>query len=275
VPKKQRELERFADLIRDLREKAQTFRISDLVVAVMEESGYLHEMQADDTNDGRSRVENLQELVSVAREFEMNPEAGSTLEDFLANIALVSDLDTLEPDASFVTLMTLHGAKGLEYPIVFLTGLEEGVFPHTRALTDDVELEEERRLAYVGMTRAMDHVYLTFAARRMLFGSVIPHPRSRFINEMRSVDVVGGMADPGVRPQRPASGRWGDVSIHANAGAGVGLNLVPGDCVRHGSWGDGVVVASAAGGGDGLLTIDFPSVGRKMVMLKYAPLEKV
>jgi DNA helicase II / ATP-dependent DNA helicase PcrA len=275
VPKKQRELERFAELIRDLREKAQTFRIPDLLVAVMEESGYLHEMQADDTNDGRSRVENLQELVSVAREFEMNPEAGSTLEDFLANIALVSDLDTLEPDASFVTLMTLHGAKGLEYPIVFLTGLEEGVFPHTRALVDDVELEEERRLAYVGMTRAMDHVYLSFAARRMRFGSVIPHPRSRFINEMRSVDVIGGQADPGVRPQRPASGRWGDVSIHANAGAGVGMDLAPGDRVRHGSWGDGVVVASAAGGGDGLLTIDFPSVGRKMVMLKYAPLEKV
>jgi DNA helicase-2/ATP-dependent DNA helicase PcrA len=276
VPKKQRELERFADLIRDLRAKAQTFRVSDLLVAVMEESGYLQEMQADDTNDGRARVENLQELVSVAREFEMNPETSSTLEDFLANIALVSDLDVLEPDASYVTLMTLHGAKGLEFPIVFLTGLEEGVFPHTRALIDDGELEEERRLAYVGMTRAMDRVYLSFAARRMLFGSVLPHQRSRFINEMRSVEVIGGLpADPGTRPPAPNRGRWADVAVHANAGAGVGLNLEPGDRVRHGSWGDGVVVASKAGGGDGLLTIDFPTVGRKMVMLKYAPLEKV
>jgi DNA helicase-2/ATP-dependent DNA helicase PcrA len=275
VPKKQRELERFAELIRDLQAKAQTFRISDLLVAVMEESGYLQEMQADDTNDGRSRVENLQELIGVAREFEMNPETSSTLEDFLANIALVSDLDALDPDASYVTLMTLHGAKGLEFPIVFLTGLEEGVFPHTRALTDEVELEEERRLAYVGMTRAMDRVYLSFAARRMLFGSVLPHQRSRFIAEMPSVEVIGVPADPGVRPQRPNGGGWANVSVHANAGAGVGMNLTPGDRVRHGSWGDGVVVKAESSGGDGLLTIDFPSVGRKMVMLKYAPLEKL
>ena len=276
VPKKQRELERFGELIRDLRAKAQVMRISDLLIAVMEESGYLNEVQADDTNDGRSRVENLQELVSVAREFEMNPETSSTLEDFLANIALVSDLDVLDPDASFVTLMTLHGAKGLEFPIVFLTGLEEGVFPHTRALTDDTELEEERRLAYVGMTRAMDRVYLTFASRRMLFGSVLPHKRSRFIDEMPSVEVVGGYpADPGTRPQRPTSGRWAEVAVHANAGAGVGMNLAAGDRVRHASWGDGVVVKAEASGGDGLLTIDFPTVGRKMVMLKYAPLEKL
>ena len=276
VPKKQRELERFGELIRDLRNKAQVFRISDLLIAVMEESGYLNEVQADDTNDGRSRVENLQELVSVAREFEMNPETSSTLEDFLATIALVSDLDVLDPDASFVTLMTLHGAKGLEFPIVFLTGLEEGVFPHTRALTDDTELEEERRLAYVGMTRAMDRVYLTFASRRMLFGSVLPHKRSRFIDEMPSVEVIGGFpADPVTRPQRPASGRWAEVAVHANAGAGVGMNLAAGDRVRHAAWGDGVVVKAEASGGDGLLTIDFPSVGRKMVMLKYAPLEKL
>ncbi len=274
VPKKQRDLERFAELIRDLRAKAQVMRISDLLVAVMEESGYLQEMQADDTNDGRSRVENLQELIGVAREFEMNPETSSTLEDFLANIALVSDLDVLDPDASYVTLMTLHGAKGLEFPIVFLTGMEEGVFPHTRALTDDTELEEERRLAYVGLTRAMDRAYLSFASRRMLFGSVLPHQRSRFINEMPSVEVIGVQVDPALQ-KPPSAPRWADVVVHANAGAGVGMNLVPGDRVRHASWGDGVVVASAKGGGDGLLTIDFPTVGRKMVMLKYAPLEKL
>ena len=274
VPKKQRDLERFAELIRDLRAKAQVMRISDLLVAVMEESGYLQEMQADDTNDGRSRVENLQELIGVAREFEGNPETSSTLEDFLANIALVSDLDVLDPDASYVTLMTLHGAKGLEFPIVFLTGMEEGVFPHTRALTDDTELEEERRLAYVGLTRAMDRAYLSFASRRMLFGSVLPHQRSRFINEMPSVELIGGQVDPALRTPAAAP-RWADVVVHANAGAGVGMNLVPGDRVRHASWGDGVVIASEKGGGDGLLTIDFPTVGRKMVMLKYAPLEKL
>jgi DNA helicase-2/ATP-dependent DNA helicase PcrA len=275
VPKKQRELERFAALIKDLREKAQVFPISDLLIAVMEESGYLREMQADDTNDGRARVENLEELVSVAKEFETNPETSSTLEDFLANIALVSDLDVLEDGASYVTLMTLHGAKGLEFPIVFLTGLEEGVFPHMRAQTDETELEEERRLAYVGMTRAMDHIYLSYASRRMLFGSVLPHARSRFINEMPSVKIIGRASDPVSQPERPVRGRWADVAIHDNAGASVGVHFERGDAVRHKVWGEGIVHAAEAGGGDGLLTVDFPSVGRKMVMLKYAPLEKV
>jgi DNA helicase-2/ATP-dependent DNA helicase PcrA len=247
APKKQRELERFAALIKDLREKAQVFPISDLLIAVMEESGYLREMQADETNEGRARVENLEELVSVAKEFETNSETAGTLEDFLANIALVSDLDTLE----------------------------EGVFPHVRAQTDETELEEERRLAYVGMTRAMDHIYLSYASRRMLFGNIQAHPRSRFIGEMRSVKIIGKPVDEAVRSDRPARGRWSDVAIHDNAGASVGVHFERGDAVRHKVWGQGVVFAAETGGGDGLLTVDFPSVGRKMVMLKYAPLEKV
>ncbi len=271
VPKKQRELERFAELIADLREKAQTFSVSDLLVAVMEESGYLRELQADETPDGKARVENLQELIGVAREFEDNPETGSTIDDFLAQIALISDIDTLDPESSFVTLMTMHAAKGLEFPIVFLTGLEEGVFPHTRALTDMTELEEERRLAYVGVTRAMDRIYLSFAARRTLFGNTFSHPKSRFIEEMPSVEVIGGI---GIGP-RPGGGRWREVSIHENAGAGVGMDLNAGDRVRHPKWGEGTVVEVVGAGGDGLLSINFPNVGQKMVMLKYAPLEKV
>ena len=271
VPKKQRELERFAELIADLRERATSFSISELLIAVMEESGYLRELQADETAEGRARVENLQELVGVAREFEKNPETGTTLDDFLANIALISDIDTLDADASFVTLMTMHAAKGLEFPIVFLTGLEEGVFPHTRALTDMAELDEERRLAYVGVTRAMDRLYLSFAARRTLFGNTFSHPRSRFIEEMPSLEVIGGIG----LGQRPGGGRWREVSIHENAGAGVGMDLHPGNKVRHPKWGEGTVVDVVGAGGDGLLTINFPNVGQKMVMLKYAPLEKV
>ncbi|MBV9440755.1 MAG: DUF3553 domain-containing protein [Candidatus Eremiobacteraeota bacterium] len=271
VPKKQRELERFAELINDLREKAKTFSVSDLLVAVMEESGYLRELQADETAEGRARIENLQELVGVAREFEQNPEQAGTLDDFLANIALISDVDTLDPESSYVTLMTMHAAKGLEFPIVFVTGLEEGVFPHTRALTDMTELEEERRLAYVGVTRAMDRVYLSFAARRTLFGNTFSHPKSRFIEEMPSIEVIGGV---GLGP-RPGGGRWREVSIHENAGAGVGMDLSAGDKVRHPKWGEGTVVDVVGAGGDGLLTINFPNVGQKMVMLKYAPLEKV
>jgi DNA helicase-2/ATP-dependent DNA helicase PcrA len=272
VPKKQRELERFAELIVDLREKAKTMPIPDLLVAVMEESGYLRELQADESNDGKARIENMHELIGVAREFVANPEKnGESLEDFLSNIALISDLDTLDPDASFVTLMTMHASKGLEFPHVFLTGLEEGVFPHTRALTDMGELEEERRLAYVGVTRAMDRLFLSFAGRRTLHGNTFSHPKSRFIDEMPSVEVIGGIG----LGQRPTGGRWREVAIHENAGAGVGMELSAGDRVRHPKWGEGTVVDAAGAGGDGLLTINFPNVGQKMVMLKYAPLEKV
>jgi DNA helicase-2/ATP-dependent DNA helicase PcrA len=270
VPKKQRELERFAALITDLRAKVEGFSISELLVAVMEESGYLRELQADESVEGRARLENLQELVGVAREFESSENAGS-LEDFLANIALVSDLDTLDPEASFVTLMTMHAAKGLEFPHVFITGLEEGVFPHTRALTDNTELEEERRLAYVAVTRAMDRLFLSYALRRSLFGNTFAHPKSRFLDEMPSVESLNGaMPLP-----RPSGGRWREVSIHENAGAGIGLNLEAGEKVKHPKWGIGTVVSAAGAGGDGLLTINFPNVGQKMVMLEYAPLERV
>jgi DNA helicase-2/ATP-dependent DNA helicase PcrA len=227
-------------------------------------------LQAEDTSDARSRLENLQELVTVAKEFEGQENAGS-LDDFLANVALISDLDTLDPASSFVTLMTLHAAKGLEFPVVFLTGLEEGVFPHNRALTDMTELEEERRLAYVGITRAMDRLYLSYAMRRTLFGNTFAHPKSRFLDEMPSVEVIGNV----VPMPRPAGGRWREVAIHETAGAGVGLDLRVGDRVRHPKWGEGTVSATAGAGGDGLLTIMFPNVGEKMVMLKYAPLEKV
>ena len=163
----------------------------------------------------------------------------------------MSDLDALDPDSSYVTLMTMHGAKGLEFPVVFLTGLEEGVFPHQRALIDTTELEEERRLAYVGMTRAMDRIYLSFAERRMLYGNTRANPKSRFIEEMPSIEVVQ-QRPTGSGYSRPAtSGRWREVAIHENAGAGVGLDLAPGDRVKHATWGEGVVVAAAAGGGDG------------------------
>ncbi|MBC5828940.1 MAG: DUF3553 domain-containing protein [Candidatus Eremiobacteraeota bacterium] len=270
VPKKQRELERFAELVSAWRERLESLSISDMMVAVMEESGYVRELQNEDTNDARTRLENLQELVGVAREFESAQDAG-TLGDFLANIALISDLDSLEQSASYVTMMTLHAAKGLEYPVVFMTGLEEGVFPHNRALVDTTELEEERRLAYVGITRAMERLYLSYAQRRTLFGNTFAHPKSRFLDEMPTVEQVGG----GTAMQRPAGGRWREVSIHENAGAGVKLALQAGDRVRHPKWGEGTVVEAVGGGGDGLLSINFPNVGQKMVMLKYAPLEKV
>jgi DNA helicase-2/ATP-dependent DNA helicase PcrA len=271
VPKKQKELERFAELVGEFRERAKTIGVADLLAAVMEETGYVRELQAEETHDSRARLENLQELIGVARDYESN-EPEPSLEGFLANISLISDLDALDPDSSYVTLMTLHGAKGLEFPNVFLSGLEEGVFPHTRALTDIPELEEERRLAYVGITRAMDRLFLTYAQRRTLFGNTYAYPKSRFLEEMPGLDLLETET---VTLPRPAGGRWREVAIHESAGAGLSMNLQVGDRVKHPKWGEGAIRDVVGGGGDGLITIDFPNVGQKMLMLKYAPLEKI
>ena len=271
VPKKLKELERFAELIRSFRNRAEDMGVADLLVSVMEDSGYVRELQAEETHDARARVENLQELIGVAREYEGgDPEA--SVSGFLTNVALISDLDALDPDSSYVTLMTLHGAKGLEFSHVFLSGLEEGVFPHSRALTDMTELEEERRLAYVGVTRAMDRLFLSYAQRRALFGNTYAYPKSRFIEEMPGLEVLE--SDSVVLP-RPSGGRWREVAIHESAGAGMAMNLHDGDKVRHPKWGEGTIRGLVGAGGDGLVTIDFPNVGQKMLMLKYAPLEKV
>jgi len=264
-----RELERFAELIESLRSRLSEFSIADLLVAVMEESGYLRELRNEDTPDSRTRMENLEELVGVAREYEKN-EAEPTLAGFLANVALISDLDTLDGTTSYITMMTMHSAKGLEFPSVFLTGLEEGVFPHSRALVDMTELEEERRLAYVGVTRAMNRLFLSYAERRTLYGNTFAHPKSRFLEEMPSIEMLGSIALP-----RPSGGRWREVAIHESAGAGIKMNLQSGDRVRHPKWGEGKISGVIGAGGDGLVTIDFPNVGQKMVMLKYAPLEKL
>ena len=271
VPKKLKELERFAELIRNFRGRAEDMSVADLLVSVMEDSGYVRELQAEETHDARARVENLQELIGVAREYE-GGDAEATLSGFLTNVALISDLDALDPDTSYVTLMTMHGAKGLEFSHVFLTGLEEGVFPHSRALTDVTELEEERRLAYVGVTRAMDRLFLSYAQRRALFGNTYAYPKSRFIEEMPGLDVLE--SDSVVLP-RPSGGRWREVAIHESAGAGMSMNLRDGDKVRHPKWGEGTIRGLVGAGGDGLITIDFPNVGQKMLMLKYAPLEKL
>jgi DNA helicase II / ATP-dependent DNA helicase PcrA len=260
VPKKLKELERFAELIADLRKFAESRGIADLLVAIMERSGYVRELQSEDSHDARARLE-----------YEARDEDPS-LAGFLANIALVSDLDALEEDASYVTLMTLHSAKGLEFSSVFLTGLEEGVFPHSRTLTEPTELEEERRLAYVGITRAIDRLFLTYAARRALFGNTYAYPKSRFLEEIPALDVLESDSVP---LPRPAGGRWREVAIHESAGAGVHLGLKDGDRVRHPKWGEGRIESIVGAGGDGLVTIDFPNVGQKMLMLKYAPLEKI
>ncbi len=271
VPKKLKELERFAELIAGLRVSVDRMPVADVLVAVLERSGYVRELQAEETNDARARLENLQELVGVAREYQ-GLDGDATLAGFLSNVALVSDVDALDDRASYVTLMTLHSAKGLEFPNVFLTGLEEGIFPHSRTQNDEQEMEEERRLAYVGVTRAMQRLYLTFAQRRALFGNSYAYPRSRFLDEIPGLQFLESES---VALPRPTGGRWREVAIHESAGAGMHMQLGAGDRVRHPKWGEGRIADVVGAGGDGLVTIDFPNVGQKMLMLKYAPLEKI
>jgi DNA helicase-2/ATP-dependent DNA helicase PcrA len=234
---------------------------------VLEDTGYVKELRDEDTVESRSRIENLQELIGVAREYEERE--GPDLSGFLANISLVSDLDAMDKGGSAVTLMTLHMAKGLEFPVVFLAGLEEGVFPHNRALVDPNEIEEERRLCYVGVTRAIDELYLSFAKRRTTFGSAYLHPPSRFLNEMTGLEFLNA---PAVSPVG-AGGTWEEVA--APPPIERVLELVVGDKVTHPKFGAGKVLEVKGAGGDAFVTVDFGAVGRKSIMLNYAKLEKV
>jgi DNA helicase-2/ATP-dependent DNA helicase PcrA len=259
------------------------------------ESGHLGELEADRTVEAQGRIENLQELAGVAAELiAREPDAGLT--EFLESVSLVSEQDEYDEDESLVTLMTLHIAKGLEFPVVFIVGLEDGVFPHYRSMTNAAELEEERRLAYVGITRARERLYLTHAWSRTLFGQTAYNPPSRFLGEIpetlvdlreaetrralqgaRSGGYGGrrGANEPeGGRPQDGAPGRdWtpprlGGVARHEPA------SVAEGDTVLHDKWGEGVVL-NVTGGGDGAeATIAFSDVGEKRVLLAYAPLKK-
>ncbi|MDE2571797.1 MAG: DUF3553 domain-containing protein [bacterium] len=268
--RKVKELERFAALVKALRALIDQRTVTELLIAVLEESGYLRELHGEQSVESRSRIENLEELVSVARQFE-ETNRGATLDDFLTNIALITDLDRMEDEDDRVTLMTLHAAKGLEYPIVYLTGLEEGVFPHNRALSEQQECEEERRLAYVGVTRAMERLTVSYAQRRTVFGNTYAYPPSRFLGEMPSIEHTGSTA----YVPRPQGGRWRDVSLPESRALSTLLAIERGDRVRHPKWGEGTVRSLTGAGGDALVTVDFAGAGSKMLMLKYAPLERV
>ena len=237
------------------------------LLSVLEDTGYVKELRDEDTVESRSRLENLEELIGVAREYEERE--GPDLIGFLANISLVSDLDVMDKGDAAITLMTLHMAKGLEFPVVFLCGLEEGVFPHNRALVDPNEIEEERRLCYVGVTRAMDELYLTYAKRRMTFGSAYLHPPSRFLSELTGVEFLNV---PALSPIG-GGGTWEEVA--APAPIERELELSVGDSVTHPKFGSGVVREVRGAGGDAFVTVDFANAGRKSIMLNYAKLEKV
>ncbi|MFL5796370.1 MAG: DNA helicase PcrA [Actinomycetota bacterium] len=238
---------------------------SRLVDAVAQESGYLAELEAERTVEAQGRIENVQELSGVAAEFEAR--GGEGLAEFLEQVALVSDADQYDEEASTVTLMTLHIAKGLEFPVVFIVGMEDGVFPHYRSMTDSAQLEEERRLAYVGITRAKERLYLTNAWSRSLFGSLSYNPPSRFLSEIPG-DLVRQL-----EPKNGRRGRGGQVS--QVRGGREQVEVRPGDTVLHDRWGEGVVLSVNGFGTDARATVAFEDVGEKHLMLAFAPLKKL
>jgi DNA helicase II / ATP-dependent DNA helicase PcrA len=277
----------FVSLLDELRLMADTSPPSEVMEAALTKSGYLAELEASIDPQDESRVENLRELVTVAREFE-EANVGGTLADFLGQVALVADADQIPvdgDDAGVVTLMTLHTAKGLEFPVVFLTGLEDGVFPHLRSLSEPKELEEERRLAYVGITRAQRRLYLTRSMQRSTWGAPSYNPPSRFLDEVpdglvdwkrsapaRYVPTGGGRSYagasaatlPGVAPRQTSVG---------NRPVPV---LKPGDRVSHDSFGLGTVISTSGLGDNAQARVDFGAdVGAKTFVLRYAPLEKL
>jgi DNA helicase-2/ATP-dependent DNA helicase PcrA len=270
-----------------------------LLEQLLERSGYLDQLEAERTIEAEGRLENLAELVGAAGEAE-------TVAEFLEQISLVADTDDLDDDTTSVVLMTLHSAKGLEFPVVFLIGLEDGVFPHLRSLTEPDQLEEERRLAYVGITRARRRLYLTHAWSRTLFGGTQYNPPSRFLDEIPSDlvrDVEGhrrasrggrvyGAGGGGWRSGSGGSGSGGDRALRVAAGrdrivdralearkparsGAEGLGLKIGDDVRHNSFGEGVIIDMSGSGDKTEALVRFRDVGEKRLLLSWAPLERL
>jgi ATP-dependent DNA helicase UvrD/PcrA len=252
-------------LLLSLRSQSQELSVPELVQRVLEQSGYLDSLEAERTIEARGRIENLQELVGVAQEYLEQAEEPS-LSAFLQEISLVSDQDTIQEEQSLVTLMTLHNAKGLEFGAVFMIGMEEGIFPHSRSI-EEQGIEEERRLAYVGMTRAKERLTLTHASSRSLWGSRAHNLPSRFIDELPQGEIVRERL-------RPASwSGYGAPAASAVQPREDVPSLATGDSVRHGTLGEGVVVGMEPGG---VVTVRFADDGaERKLMLEYAPLEKI
>jgi DNA helicase-2/ATP-dependent DNA helicase PcrA len=272
----------FNELIDDLREQANAGGpVAELVEAILDRTGYQEMLESSPDLQDATRVENLQEMVSVAREFDGAAlDGGGTLTDFLERVSLVADADEIpdgEGHGGMVTLMTLHTAKGLEFPVVFLTGMEEEVFPHQRALTDPRELEEERRLAYVGITRAEERLYLTRAVGRNWWGRPAFHTPSRFLSEVPP-RLVEWKRDQraAVASVAPASERMASRPGVKSVGNRPVPSLRTGDRITHDKYGLGTVVSTDGHGNDAEAKIDFGGdYGIKQFVLRYAPIEKL
>lgn len=268
----------FSELIKTLSQQQEFLTATDMVEQVLERSGYEEMLKNERSIESESRLENLEEFKTVTKEFEKNSE-DKTVIAFLTDLALIADIDQMddleEGSEDKVTLMTLHAAKGLEFPVVFLIGMEETVFPHSRAMFDDEELEEERRLAYVGITRAEKELYLTHAAMRTLYGRTTMNPISRFINEIPE-ELIEGMEDEkesmfgSARTKAPLKRR----ATKQTTGA-ENKTWSPGDKANHKKWGVGTVVNVQGEGESMELDIAFPApIGIKRLLAKFAPITK-
>ena len=276
--KTKEKLEEFGILIFTLVAEMEDRTVLDILESILDRTGYLAQLEESTDPQDQARAENIGELLSVAKDFQDTNPTG-TVEDFLEQVALVNDVDSFEQEESKVTLMTLHAAKGLEFPIVFLGGLEEGLFPHSRTLMNPEEIEEERRLAYVGITRAEKELYISNATTRTVFGRTSSYLPSRFIDEIPE-ELVDGL-----RAKRKVPD---DIKRHVPQHMSVTSRPVTkpivrneviadwkvGDTAIHSKWGNGKVINVTGEGAGMKLTIEFPTQGVRVVMAKFAPVKK-
>ena len=268
--KPRRALGEFAELIRGLADRRAEMTPPAFVDHLLNASGYREALREERSPEAEARLENLEELIAAAEDY-VHADSAPTLEGFLDGVALLADIDELKDEGPRVTLMTLHSAKGLEFPAVFMTGMEEGVFPHARSMSDDEQIEEERRLCYVGLTRARERLYLSYALHRRIHGYGVGEP-SRFLREMPENQLVS------LNTRRePPAGWASDAVAYAAAADTVGedLPLRVGAKVRHARFGEGLVVGIERDGADFVVTVGFASVGRKRLSLQYAHLEEL
>ena len=276
--KTKEKLEEFGILIFTLVAEMDDKFVLDILEAILDRTGYLAQLEESTDPQDQARAENIGELLSVAKDFQDTNPTG-TVEDFLEQVALVNDVDSFEQEESKVTLMTLHAAKGLEFPIVFLGGLEEGLFPHSRTLMNPEEIEEERRLAYVGITRAEKELYISNATTRTVFGRTSSYLPSRFIDEipaelvdsLRAKRRIPDDIKPTVPRHMSVASRPVTKPIIRNE---VIADWKVGDTAIHSKWGNGKVVNVSGEGAGMKLTIEFPTQGVRVVMAKFAPVKK-
>ncbi|GAP04134.1 DNA helicase PcrA [Fructobacillus tropaeoli] len=285
----------FAEMVHNFRQQAEFLTVSELTDLILDQSGYRQELQAKSDPESQSRLENLDEFLSVTKEFDdkydaQAEDAVNPLTDFLGSTALMADLDNVEEDSGVVTLMTLHAAKGLEFPTVFLIGLEEGLFPLGRAAQDEDQLEEERRLAYVGITRAEQKLYLTNAFSRLLYGRTQANQPSRFIDEISpelieqaypagGSGVSAGLSSKLLRATSTTYQGAAKASPVQKKSAGTtgaeGVTWQAGDKVSHKKWGIGTVVSVTGDQADQELKVAFPEDGIKQLLAAFAPITRV